>query len=189
MEQNSFYKRLTIKRRLHALLAVALLVGAIGATACSEGEDTDVSNVGGSKNAKLTEADIKSLSNVNSETLLALDEIGGQLPQLNTPIIVNSQSGPTITVRGWAVDQRAKLPAAGVIINVDGTTDVLADYGAPRPDVASNLKSSDYLNSGFRASLDATKLAKGRHTLTMRIVTVDRKGYFEQKQKYDLEIQ
>jgi hypothetical protein len=171
------------------LLAFALLMGLIGFSACSDGDESDPAAGPAGKNASNAEIDIKSLVNVNSETFLALDEIGGQMPKPNTSIVVNAQHTPRISVRGWAVDQRAKTGAGGVIINVDGNTDVLANYGQPRPDVATNLKNPDYTNSGFTASIDSATLSKGHHTLTMRVVTADKKGYFEQKQKYDVEVQ
>jgi hypothetical protein len=171
------------------LLAFALLISVIGFSACSDGDESDSAAGPAGKSGANTAIDVKSLVNVNSETFLALDEIAGQLPKPNIAIVVNAQLMPRITVRGWAVDQRAKTEAGGVIINVDGSTDVLANYGQPRPDVANNLKNPDYMNSGFTASIDTATLSKGHHTLTMRVVTADKKGYFEQKQKYDVAVQ
>lgn len=184
-------RRFNLNRRLlHACAFSLLAVTTLALGACATDDDT--AGDGASNNsaaASNIDIDPKSLVDVQSETLFALDELGGQVPKLNAPVAINAQQTPTITIRGWAVDQRATREAGGVIINVDGKTDVVADYGLNRPDVASNLKNSAYANAGFRATIDAATLDKGRHTLTMRVVTSDRKGYYEQKQKYELNIQ
>jgi hypothetical protein len=186
------------RRFLSKTLALVLLSSmALGAVGCGDVEDADPADNSAKPSANTSPAssgsaagiDPKSLVSVNSETFLALDEIGGKLPVQNVSIPVNPQSMPKITVRGWAVDQRTKGEAGGVIVNVDGKTDVVANYGQPRPDVAANLKNPNYTNSGFIATIDASTLEKGRHTLTMRVVTADKKGYYEQKQKYDIDVQ
>jgi len=154
--------------------------------------DDDASGGGGAANksaASNANIDPKSLVDVQSETLFALDEIGGQAPKQNAPLAINSQQTPTITFSGWAVDQRVKGKAGGVIINIDGKTDMVANYGTPRPDVAANFKNPEYANTGFRTAIDTSTLDKGRHTLTMRVITADQKGYYEQKQKYEINIQ
>ncbi|MGI9106619.1 MAG: hypothetical protein ACR2G4_10265 [Pyrinomonadaceae bacterium] len=174
---------------LYTRTFLLLTVITVGFSACADDDDTTGGKPGNPAATSSTNIDPKSLVNVNSETFFALDEIGAQLPKPNVPIAVNTQQTPTIIIRGWAVDQRVKGEAGGVIINVDGQTDVVANYGMPRPDVAANLKNPDYTNSGFRATIDTSTLDKGRHTLTMRVITADQKGYYEQKQKYDLDIQ
>ena len=186
------------RTRLKFFCALALVLTVVGLSACGSDPDAD-DNAGtraGSANtapantsAPAGPIDPKSLTNVNSETFLGMDEIGGQIPKPNVAIPVDAKRTPTINVRGWAVDQRAKTAAAGVVVNVDGKTDLVANYGQPRPDVAANLKNPNYTNCGFVTSLDVSGLEKGRHTLTMRVVTADGKGYFEQKQKYDIDVQ
>lgn len=180
------------RTRLKFFCAPALVFALAGFSACG---DTDDNNTAGNRAPSANTSspagtiDPKSLTNVNSETFLGMDEVGGQVPKPNVPIPVDPKRTPTINVRGWAVDQRAKTAAGGVIVNVDGKTDFVANYGQPRPDVAANLKSSNYTDCGFITSIDVSGLEKGRHTLTMRVVTADRKGYFEQKQKYDIDVQ
>jgi hypothetical protein len=185
------------RTRLKFFCVLALVFTVVGFSACGDSGDDDNadnrasanSSANASSTAPAGSIDPKSLTNVNSETFLGMDEIGGQIPKPNVTIAVDSKRTPTINVRGWAVDQRAKTAAGGVIVNVDGKTDLVTNYGQPRPDVATNLKSPSYTNCGFVTSLDVTGLEKGRHTLTMRVVTTDRKGYFEQKQKYDIDVQ
>jgi len=136
----------------------------------------------GPARASSSPIDPKSLVDTKSETVLLFDEIGGQPPKPGVPITVTT---PSFVVRGWAIDQATKSVAGGVIINVEGK-DFLTDYGSPRPDVAANLKSSDYVNSGFTTSIDSAAIGKGKHTLVFRVVTSDKKGYYQAKQTYDV---
>jgi len=171
-----------------AFLLLALITLAF--SGCAGDDDTSGAEGAANKSATSNASiDPKSLVDVQSETLFALDDLGGQAPKPNAPLAVNPQQTPTITLSGWAVDQRVKGKAGGVIINIDGKTDMVANYGTPRPDVAANFKNPEYANTGFRATIDASTLDKGRHTLTMRVITADQKGYYEQKQKYEINIQ
>ncbi|HEX7177606.1 MAG TPA: hypothetical protein VF240_20270 [Pyrinomonadaceae bacterium] len=165
-----------------------------GFSACTGDADdvpaaNNVASNGASQPSSTSEIDIKSLVSVNSDTSLAMDGISGQPAKPGIPVVINPKSTPSFAITGWAVDQQAQTEAGGVIINIDGSKDVLAKYGQPRPDVAAHLKNTKYTNSGFIATMDASSLAKGRHTLTVRVVTADRKGYFEHKNKYEIEIQ
>jgi hypothetical protein len=54
-----------------------------------------------------------------------------------------------------------------------------ATYGAARPDVASFFKTPALVNVGFRTILPAGALTIGAHTVVVRIVAADGKGYFD----------
>jgi hypothetical protein len=170
-------KRGTMRIKICLLLIISVLF-----LGCSRDEEEPKS---ASVAANSSPIDPKSLADTNSETLIAFDEIGGQPPKPGVPIVVKT---PSLFVRGWAVDQRSKSAAGGVIVNVDGK-DFLAAYGSPRPDVAANLHSPDYVNSGFTVSLDSAAIGKGKHTMIFRVVTSDRKSYYQQKQTYDVVVE
>lgn len=169
-----------MKLRFCILLIISVLF-----LGCAKEEEEPKSSTAAATSSPAAPIDPKSLTDAKSETPIALDEIGGQLPKPGTPITIKT---PTFVVRGWAVDQRSKSAAAGVIVNVDGK-DFLANYGSPRPDVAENLKSANYVNSGFTVSIDSSALGKGKHTLIFRVVTSDRKSYYQQKQTYDVVVE
>ncbi|HEY0079834.1 MAG TPA: hypothetical protein VGB73_14580 [Pyrinomonadaceae bacterium] len=182
------------RRRLSRALAFALLVVTVaGFNACADSEDADPANSTppstNSAPASTASVDPTALASVKGDPYFSLDELGGQPPKAGVPLVVNAQSTPTINLRGWAADYVAKREAGGVIINIDGKTDVMANYGSSRPDVSANLKNPVYTNTGFTASIDTTKLEKGRHTLSMRVVTADKRGYYEHKQKYEIDVQ
>lgn len=73
----------------------------------------------------------------------------------------------TVTFQGWAEIEHSSLQAVEVL--VDGDFKGSAQLGFPRPDVAVQYP---YLlnsqNSGWRFIIDTTKLANGRHTVTVR---------------------
>jgi hypothetical protein len=79
---------------------------------------------------------------------------------------------------GWAVDQKAMAPAGGVEGVVDGVP-YPAEYGRPRPDVAKVFGVPSYANSGYSLQLSGQLFAPGTHSLFIRVLTQDRKAYWE----------
>jgi hypothetical protein len=79
---------------------------------------------------------------------------------------------------GWAVDQAASAPAGGVEIAVDGTP-FAAQYGKPRPDVATAYGIPSYANAGYSLALTAEQYPPGHHTAFVRVLANDRKGFWE----------
>lgn len=89
----------------------------------------------------------------------------------------NRVSGDTdIIVSGWAIDKAAKTTAGGVDVVLDQVP-YSARYGIPRGDVADHFKRPDYMNSGFRLVLAKGRLTKGEHTISIRVISSDRKSY------------
>jgi hypothetical protein len=122
-------------------------------------------------------------------TLFNIDEINGRQPaQQGVHIIIDAQQEKTITISGWAVDQPVGEAAGGVFINIDDGMDIPVLYGLDRSDVASSLNNSNYRFSGFSASFGTFILDKGQHTLSLKIVTADKKGYYQPEQTIVLEV-
>ena len=82
------------------------------------------------------------------------------------------------TISGWAVDQEAKMPAGGVDIVIDGTSHS-AQYGGARPDVAAVKGSPTYANSGYTLDLAGEDFTAGSHSMLIRVLSNDRKGFWE----------
>lgn len=133
--------------------------------------------------------ELEKLPLVEGTTLFYIDTIDGrQSAQQGYHIIIDGQQEKTITVSGWAVDQKAGQAASGVFINIDGQKDILAYYGVDRPDVAAALKNDHYRYSGFLASFPTSTLSEGQHTLSLKIVTADISGYYVPEQIVILEV-
>jgi len=133
--------------------------------------------------------ELEALGRTSSTTLFYIHTINGRLlSQQASPIVIDAQREETVTISGWAVDQHAEKTAGGVFITINDRIDIPAIYGLDRPDVADYFKNPHYRFSGFSASFATAVLGKGQHTLTLKIVTMDKKGYYQPDQKIILEV-
>ena len=91
----------------------------------------------------------------------------------------NQISGDTeYSVMGWAMDVSKKGPAGAVDVVIDQVP-YSARYGIDRTDVASHFNNPEYTKSGFQLALARGQLSKGQHTVSIRVISSDRKSYNE----------
>jgi len=129
------------------------------------------------------------LTLVEGSTEFHIDTINNRQPSQQDPYTINiSQQEETLTVMGWAVDQQFEKTAGGVFIIIDGKIDIPALYGLDRPDIADHFGKSQYRFSGFRASFATSVVGEGQHVLSLKIVTSDKKGYYEPDQNILIEV-
>ena len=130
------------------------------------------------------------LTRVEGSTQFHIDSINFRQPsqQDDSYIISISQQEETLQILGWAVDQPAQKTAGGVFVSIDGQIDIPLLYGGDRPDVAAYLKDSRYRFSGFSTWLATSVVGHGQHVLSFKIVTNDKKGYYESDQKIIVEV-
>lgn len=76
------------------------------------------------------------------------------------------------------MDSAAQRAAAGVFIDIDGHTDIPAAYGLARADVGEFFKNSEYNDSGFEAGFSARAFGKGRHAVSIKILSADQSSYY-----------
>jgi hypothetical protein len=75
----------------------------------------------------------------------------------------------TVQLQGWAADENGGVTAVEIII--DGNYIGAAEYGFARPDVQQQFPQIfNSATSGWRFSLDTTKLSNARHRLTVRVL-------------------
>ncbi len=108
---------------------------------------------------------------------VSLDRIGAAPDPLNKQPAV-TPGGQATAFEGFAFDPQAKAPARGVDVVVDGKAYGSA-YGASRPDVASYFKQPGLAAVGFSFTLPAGALGAGPHSVRMRVVAADGKGFYE----------
>lgn len=126
------------------------------------------------------EMNTQELNFVGDNTLCSIDEFNELQPyKYNYTFDIDTQQTEMITISGWAVDQEARAAAHGVFIDIDGQKDIPGIYGTPRYDVSNYFKNKNYAYSGFSASFRTILLAKGKHILSLKIITADGKGYYE----------
>ncbi len=181
----SFCKLLDFRHPTTLAILVVAIVLCLGA--CSA-EDDEISNPAAvtSSAAPAASGPLKNLRSVGKNTAFSIDIINGQAIPKSGPVVVNT---PQVTMGGWAVDQQAQSEAGGVYVTVDGKIDVPTEYGSERKDVADANKNPRYRNSGFAASIDASTIGKGSHTLGLKILTTDKRGYYEPDRKIEIEVQ
>ena len=84
----------------------------------------------------------------------------------------NSSVGGNFEIAGWAADRNSNSGAGINMVHVydgpaNGPQNMLgvANYGIARPDVASALGNGNITNSGFKLTIDVSKLTQGQHTI------------------------
>ena len=93
--------------------------------------------------------------------------------------------GSPLAIGGWAVDDAAGGPAAGVTIAIDGVPLLDAEYGGETPGW---FAPQPYPASGFRAIVPAADLTPGRHTVTIRVLARDGRHYYAPSQRVLLDV-
>ena len=88
------------------------------------------------------------------------------------------RSGEDVVVNGWAIDSPAAALANGVEIVIDGRAYKLP-YFLSRADVAAAKGNQAYTDCGFLAVVPRELLPMGSHTVSFRIVSADRKTYYQ----------
>jgi hypothetical protein len=111
------------------------------------------------------------------QPLMSIDQIGvTRAPFSGASIHVSGSGG--FKVAGWAVDQPREAAAADVDVVIDQTP-FQSLYGSDRGDVAGYYRLRTYLGSGFAAEIPAKTLGKGQHALALRVVSSDRRCYYQ----------
>jgi len=81
-------------------------------------------------------------------------------------------------ITGWAIDEANKSTAEGVDVVIDQAP-YSAHYGSERTDVAKHFNQPNYQNSGFELTVAPGQLAKGPHSVSIRVIASDKKSYYQ----------
>ena len=118
-----------------------------------------------------------------SNTFFALDRIDTDIAsEQGTLHLINSSQQETITFTGWAVDKQANNVAFAVFITIDGSIDIPCLYGRDRKDVAKAYRNPKFRFSGFMSTFSSSILSKGKHTISLKIVSKDRIHFYQPEQ-------
>lgn len=132
--------------------------------------------------------DVGALSLVRESTLSFIDFVNGMRVRPGESRVVVDGSREMVTITGWAIDVPSRAEAGGVVVTVDGEWDIPAVYGLERRDVAEYLQNDRYGRSGFSASVSTAALGRGYHTLSLKVVTADKRGFYAPPAKLTLEV-
>ena len=96
-----------------------------------------------------------------------------------SPIVVRVRAGQRVSVAGWAFDPISRRPSEGVLLEVDGTSLVAADYGIRRADVAAAFGNPALEATGFAATIPPNVLRAGRNQIDLVVLSFDGVAYFK----------
>jgi hypothetical protein len=122
------------------------------------------------------------------ETRYTLDNLNDQPFVAGVPVVLDSKQDRDWILWGWAIDAPANKPAGGVVLILDGKTELPAKYGVERQDIAVALGNPEYAHSGYQAHLKSGDLSKGHHTAAVVIITADRRGYYRPKAEWSFTV-
>ncbi|MHB1375906.1 MAG: N-acetylmuramoyl-L-alanine amidase [Candidatus Humimicrobiaceae bacterium] len=109
----------------------------------------------------------------NSSVTQSINAVGPKLILINidTPA-ANSSVGGSFEISGWAADKNSNSGTGINMVHIydgpaNGAQNMLgvANYGIARPDVASALGNGNLTNSGFKFTVDPSRLTQGQHTI------------------------
>lgn len=110
----------------------------------------------------------------------SIDGISGlNVQEQVQPFLIDISKNSVLTVNGWAVDEKSGDAADSVYITLDDKPIAHAYYGVKRSGIARNFKIDRYKYSGWEASINLDKIAMGEHKISLRIVSKNKKDYFE----------
>jgi hypothetical protein len=166
--------------RSKSLLTIVVLIAGVS-TSCGSGSKEKEAEASHSAPAPapppLPAGVSQSLTRNSAPPAYNFDNLG----PINYPAVQKSNeiSGDADNaVSGWALDLSQKGTAGGVDVVIDQVP-YAAHYGAARTDVADHFKRPDCTNSGFHLNLARGQLPKGQHTVSIRVISADKKSYNE----------
>lgn len=128
---------------------------------------------------------INRLQKADNTTRASISTVNGTpAKKIKRPLVVNTN----LEIVGTAIDMPAEAVAAGVYIQV-GKKHFLANYGQKRVGLTRQLKNKKLLKSGFRINIPKNKLEKGVQTISLKVVSRDRKTYYLKKDLVKIKVE
>jgi hypothetical protein len=97
----------------------------------------------------------------------AVDRINGKLASSKYWPIEISKTDKSITIHGWVAGKKAKVEKVHIIMNGN---EFIGKYGKKRKDVAESFNNSEYMYSGFQASIPISDMKPGHYYLKLKIL-------------------
>jgi len=132
---------------------------------------------------------LNDLKKSDGEAVCIIESVNGSiLKEGEISAIKSDEKEKAITITGWAIDKDNGKAAGGVVLVIDGNTEIPAYYGIHRLDVVEYHKNNNYLYSGFYASMANSVLGPGRHTIAIKVISADKKEYYQAPQTLYLDL-
>jgi len=165
--------------RSHSLLSIVVLAVAVTVSCGTKDPATSAENhpAAAPPPVPLPAGVTQDLKRNTAQPFYNFDSLG----PVNYPAIQKSiqiAADTEFAISGWALDESKKSTAGGVDVVLDQVPHS-ARYGTERPDVASHFNRPDYTNCGFQLNVGRGQLAKGSHSVSVRVIANDKKSYNE----------
>jgi hypothetical protein len=166
--------------RAHRLFLIVLVVLGMSLSCGRKDDESEGTPPAANTSAPakpLTPGVTQNLTRSDAATLCVVDNIG----LVSDPARQQTVQVPgdkTFGITGWAIDQSKKTVAGGVDVVIDQSP-FSAHYGSPRKDVATHFSQPAYEASGFELMIAPGQLPKGQHSASIRIISNDRKSYYQ----------
>lgn len=167
--------------RVNGLLMIVLMV--LGISLSCGKKDDESEGTGPAANTTAPAAKplppglTQNLTRSDVTTLCVVDNIGPVADPAKQKT-VQVLGDKTFGITGWAVDEPKKTTAGGVDAVIDQIP-YSAHYGSPRKDVATHFNQPAYEASGFELMIAPGQLSKGQHSVSIRVISNDRKSYYQ----------
>jgi len=132
---------------------------------------------------------ISDLKQAERETTCIIESVNGDPIKEGEAYIINdTEKVKTIIITGWAIDNDSGKAAGGILLDIDGKTEMPAYYGISRQDIVEYNNNRNYLYSGFYSSMATSVMGPGRHIVTFKIISADKKEYYQAAKSITVEI-
>lgn len=135
-----------------------------------------------------TEYTLSKLNELNQnekQTKYSIDNVNGTTTATsNKEVIIK---GNLLKIYGWAVDFPNAKPASKVFIEINGKL-YKTNYGLKREDVMKAYENDSYLNSGWKIEIPVSGLRKGEYKIGLRIISSDKKSYYQPNNNVSIKI-
>lgn len=108
-------------------------------------------------------------------TMFDVERLSVYTPQKSNPD--SGSSTVFLMIMGWALDQETGGQVGDVYAEIDGRL-YATYYGLPRSDLVKRFQRPEYGNAGFYTLIQTVLLGSGEHTISIKILSNDRKGYY-----------
>lgn len=161
------------------LVALTAEVMSNSDSAASPAPSSSSSSSGLGSEDRVEEATLAKIERIPGvESPHAIESIDGITVYEHPERPVKTSANKEITLTGWAYDGAVNRPASNVVVLFDDN-EFAADYGSERKDVAKGFKDQALVPTGYTATIPATAVTPGEHSLTLAVVAADGKGYYK----------
>ena len=130
---------------------------------------------------------LKGLEKAKTECRFSIDRLNDVKIDNSDPIIINP-GVRKVELNGWAIDKANDDVFKSVYCIIDNNKHYKATYFIARNDVALKLENPNFSKCGFEISIDRKKLSKGKHSISLVLISNTGKTFYSPSKRIILDI-